>query len=209
MQKFALLTLLIIHAHCHGSAQGQEPILKKPEYKQTRALFGFFTEYVGEIQIDNKGEQNTFDQLPILGLGFDFTTDYNFNLNIEFLLTMPETMGDASGVKKQTYMARFDIVKQYNDQLSLMVGSSWVITNIYGDGGSQTLGNGGSTTDFPKAEGSVYSHNFTLDLSAEYSLKEKWAVRLHTLTYNIQDSDLFRWSYILSLNYYWDYKKLL
>ncbi len=205
MLKSLFLGSIFLCSLCYAKFENQSSD-KYLEYKSAKTILGTITEFVGDIQIDDKGTMNTFDFRPIFGIGIDFNTQYDFEFNTEFLVSYPEEMGDASGVSKQLFLIRADIQKKYFTHWYFKIGTSWFITNIYGNGGTQSLGNGAGSTAFPKSSKSNFSHNFTLDLSAEYMINKEWGVKLHTLYYNLHDTEQFAWSYIITANYYWDIK---
>jgi hypothetical protein len=212
-----LIMLLILSSNlCYAKKRAKKIKKKKPTiiqnekfvtFKKAKIIIGNINEFVGDVQIDNNGTMNEFTEFefkPIFGIGVDLKTKYSFELSGEILLTLPESLGDADDVTKQLFLARVDIQKEVIDNLFIKGGTTWFITYISGEGGTQSLSNGGGSTAFPKPAKSTFSHNFTLDGSVEYLPMKTFGIKLHTMLFNIHDKEQFAWSYILSANIYLD-----
>jgi hypothetical protein len=78
-----------------------------------------------------------------------------------------------------------------------------MVNNIRGGGGTVTLDNGDSTSEFYLPSESKTAVNNTFDLGAEVFLRS-FAFRLQTYTYALARSDRRQVSYTLIASYYHD-----
>ncbi|MBL7663879.1 MAG: hypothetical protein JNM93_02010 [Bacteriovoracaceae bacterium] len=167
--------------------------------------FGNYAHFINAMQVDTSGKTESFNINPYVVGGLEFALPKNkYYLNTEFGLTIPKTTADGSALLTMLFL-RADVAYRFRKgRYKLLLGSSLVMTNLKGNGGTVTLNNGGSPQTFYRAEETRTAYNNTLDLGLEYYFSRKWGARLQTIHYSIFDSEQRQMSYLLTFNYYWD-----
>ncbi len=99
-------------------------------------------------------------------------------------------------------MFRADVGYDPLEWLRLRVGTSIMLLNQQGRGGTANINNGTGTSDFYYPEENRSSMNNTFDLGVE-ALYQEWALRLQTYTYSLFAPESRQYSYSLFVSYYW------
>lgn len=174
------------------------------QFKYIGFHLGTLTEFYDAIQVDDQGTTDKFAINPMLGfsLEIEITPDWMWAPEINWVL--PREAGE--GVSKNLLMIRNDAIWRATDILRLRVGTSFMINNIRGQGGSKRLNNGAGTSEFYVPSESRTSINNTLDLGAE-ALMDEFAFRFQTYIYSLLKSERRQISYSLTLTYYYDMGK--
>lgn len=170
-------------------------------FKNIGLHLGGLTEFYNAIQVDNRGQKNKFDFAPFFGASTDIGLTDSWVMVPEFNWVLPQAIGD--GVTKNLFMLRLDGAWRGGDWWRLRVGTSLMINNIRGEGGTKTVSNGGSTSTFYLPSESKTAVNNTLDFGAE-ALYDSFAFRFQTYLYSIFRNDRRQVSYSLTLSYYYD-----
>jgi hypothetical protein len=165
------------------------------------AGLGNLTEFPSTVQTNDQGETNsTFTLAPSLHIGIKYDIYGQFSLNPELILTLPEKGRDPL-ISKFKYFTLFSGAYQYKDFL-FRLGVGFALQNISGTGGTQALGNGLNTTDFPMPESSSQSRNFLTLLGVEYYIIKSLSVRTEAYVYNIEEKLNRAYTYNLSVLYH-------
>lgn len=170
-------------------------------FKNIGFHIGGLTEFYNAIQVDTRGQKNKFDFHPLIGASTDITINESWALVPEIDWVLPRDAGD--GVSKNLLMLRIDGAWRATDWLRLRIGTSLMINNIKGKGGTKNVNNGGGTSDFYIPPDSKTSVNNTLDLGAEF-MYEQFAVRFQSYLYAPLKKDRRQISYSIIFSYYYD-----
>lgn len=177
-----------------------------PYWATLRAInfnLGAHTEFYNGIQKDTSGGMRKFDLAPTIGMGMDFSLPYeSFRLLPEINWVLPQ-FNDNSKIMKNTFMFRIDAGYRPRDWLQLRLGTSLMLLNQQGRGGSTTMNNGTSTSTFYYPDENRSSWNNTFDVGVE-TIWENWALRLQTYTYSLFEEKKRQLSYTLFITYYWE-----
>lgn len=103
---------------------------------------------------------------------------------------------------KRTLYILGDVGYKLNGNLILRYGLGLFSTTISADGGTLTLNNGSSTSEFYKPSQSVTSYNVTWNLGLESALSSNWSARFETFLYEALSSVKRDVSYTLNITYY-------
>lgn len=165
---------------------------------------GTLTEFVGSVQTDDQGKKNFFELNPTLGFSTQLTLTPQWIFSPELHWVLPREAG--SGVTKNLFMIRGDFGYAFEDWIRLRVGTSLMVNNIRGTGGTVPMNNGAGQSDFFVPPESQTSFNNTLDLAAEIHSNEL-ALRFQTFWYAILNNEKRQLSYALTLTFYYDLKE--
>ena len=186
------------------SAAQKETNANKIDFDNLGFHLGSLTEFVGSVQIDDSGKKNFFEINPFIGFSTQISLSPDWVFLPEFNWVLPREAG--SGISKNLFMVRGDFGYNYQDWLRLRVGSSLMINNIRGAGGSRPMNNGSGQSDFFLPPESKTSINNTLDLGIELH-SEELALRFQNYWYAILNNERRQLSYSLTLTYYYDLKE--
>lgn len=170
------------------------------EFKDLYAGAGTITQFVGRIQQDESGSTNSFDFNPYLTVGSEFHLYKDFSFTPEFAFTFPKDGRDPH-MKKWTYWTQLLGVYSWRD-FKFKFGPGLIMNRISSEGGSQTLNNGGSFSDFPMPKGSSTSTNMTLNFATEWRFIKEVSTRFEGQLVNLTDSDSRAFSYTISFYYH-------
>lgn len=170
-------------------------------FKKIGFHLGSLTEFVGEVQTDDRGATKTFAMNPSIGFSLDVELNENWALIPELHWVLPREAG--AGVSKNLFMLRTDVAWRWAKNWRLRAGTSIMVNNIRGEGGSRTLNNGGSTSDFYVPPESRSSVNNTLDFGGEFLL-DSLALRAQVFLYSPLKAERRHYSYLLAATYYYD-----
>ncbi len=162
---------------------------------------GTLTEFYDAVQVDDSGGQDKFALNPLLGFSTDFELTPTWALVPEINWVLPRQVTE--GTTKNLIMVRLDGAWRGGDWWRLRAGTSLMINNIRGDGGSTRMNNGGSTSEFYLPSESKTAVNNTLDFGAE-AFKDAFALRFQSYIYALARSERRQVSYTLTLSYYYD-----
>jgi hypothetical protein len=165
---------------------------------------GTLTEFVGSVQTDDQGKKNVFEMNPMLGFSTQLTLSPQWIFTPELNWVLPREAG--AGVSKNLFMIRGDFGYALEDWIRLRLGTSLMVNNIRGSGGTRPLNNGSGQSDFFVPPESQTSFNNTLDLGAEIH-SDELALRFQTYWYAILNSERRQLSYSLTLTFYYDLKE--
>lgn len=170
-------------------------------FKNIGFHLGGLTEFYDAVQVDTQGHTRKFDLRPTIGGSTDVELSESWALVPELDWVLPRDMGD--GVMENIFMVRVDGAWRGGEWWRLRIGSSLMVDNIKGGGGTKAVRNGGSTSNFYLPPESRTAVNNTLDFGAE-AFAGNFAFRLQTYTYALFRSDRRQLSYALFLSYYYD-----
>lgn len=163
---------------------------------------GFHTEFYNSVQIDDSGSMRKLDYAPTLGLGASVPLDYGFRFLPELNWVLPRYSG-SSRILRNLFMIRGDLGYDPLEWLRLRAGTSLMVLNQHGRGGSTSISNGNSTSTFYYPDENHSSINNTFDLGIE-AMYEQWSLRLQTYTYSLFKEERRQVSYTLFVTYFWD-----
>ena len=170
------------------------------QFKTIGFHLGGHTEFMGAVQTDTQGTRPKFRPAPMVGFSADVMVTDSWRLVPEINWMLPQS---SDGVMRNLWMVRLDGAWQGGEWWRLRVGTSIMVNNIRGGGGTVTLDNGDSTSEFYLPSESKTAVNNTFDLGAEVFLRS-FAFRLQTYTYALARSDRRQVSYTLIASYYHD-----
>lgn len=189
---------------CTLSARAEDPNTDDSISKRFKNIgfhLGGLTEFYNAIQTDTRGQKNKFDFNPLIGGSTDVEMSEHWALVPELNWVLPREIG--SGVSKNLFMLRLDGAWRGGEWWRLRIGTSLMVNNIRGGGGTKTVRNGGSTSTFYVPSESRTAVNNTLDFGGEL-IYDSFAVRLQTYTYALFRKDRRQLSYSLMFTYYYD-----
>jgi hypothetical protein len=161
---------------------------------------GTITQFVGKVQTDTSGSTNKFDFNPYLTVGAEFFIYSDFSFTPEFAFTFPQDSRD-SYMKKWTYWTQLLGVYTYQD-FKFKLGPGLLMNQISSDGGTQTLNNGTSSSDFPMPNGTSTSRNLTLNFATQWQFIKEASARFEGQLINLTDSESRSFSYTFSFYYH-------
>ena len=170
---------------------------------------GSHTEFFGAVQNDSSGGMRKWELAPIIGVGTRLKLPLDsFTFLPEFNWVLPRDAG-TSKIMKNLFMFRGDIGYNPVDWFRLRVGSSLLLANQHGQGGSTNMNNGNSTAKFYYPDENRTSWNNTLDLGVEllplfFEEPQNWSLRLQTYTYSVFREDRRQVSYSVFWTYTWN-----
>ncbi len=145
---------------------------------------GNITHFAGEIQTDEEGTKNYFELNPYFNGSIDFYLRIqNLYVSPSLGLTLPLDAKDELITRFDIFFTPYLIYTWRN--LSMGVGPGIAVTYYLTDGGTQTLRNGTSSSDFFMPDGSSYTQNITLNLSAKIKVAKIFQPKIETFIYNI------------------------
>ncbi len=174
-----------------------------PPFESISFNLGSHTEFYNAVQIDQNGNKRKFQFRPTLGAGVALPLDYGFRFLPEFNWVLPFTENTTSKIIKNLFMFRADFGYDPLDWLRLRVGTSLMLLNQHGQGGSATIDNGNSTSTFYYPDENRSSLNNTFDLGTQFMYRD-WSLRLQTYTYSLFKKERRQLSYTLFITYDWD-----
>jgi hypothetical protein len=163
---------------------------------------GLHTEFYNNVQIDDSGSMRKFDYAPTLGFGASVPLDYGWRFLPELNWVLPRYAG-SSKIIRNLFMIRGDFAYDPLEWLRLRVGSSLMVLNQHGQGGSTSISNGNSSSTFYYPDENHSSINNTFDLGIE-AIYDKWSFRLQTYTYSLFKEERRQVSYNIFVTYFWD-----
>lgn len=165
---------------------------------------GTLTEFYDAVQIDDNGKKEKFAFNPMLG----FSTDVEIVPDIHFIpeihWVLPREAEE--GITQNLFMFRADVAWRPSDWWRWRLGSSLMVNNIRGEGGSRQVRNGNGYSKFYVPADSSTSINNTLDLAVE-GLWDAFGLRLQTYVYSVLKSERRQISYTLMFTYYYELGK--
>jgi hypothetical protein len=173
------------------------------QFKNLGFSAGTLTEFVGFVQNDTKGTRDRFAWNPYVGFSLDIELPASFRLIPEMNWVLPRESGN-SGIKKNLFMFRMDGAYPILDELRLRFGTSLMVQNIRGPGGTQNVSNGSGTSSFYVPSESQTSLNNTLDFGADFFITKAFSVRFQSFIYSAFKNESRQWSYILGGTYFYD-----
>ncbi len=184
---------------CALSTQAADTITQR--LKNVGFHVGSLTEFVGAVQVDDRGTKENFTLNPFLGFSTDVNLNNSWTWVPEINWVLPREAGD--GITKNLFMVRADFAWEASDLYRLRIGTSLMVNNIRGQGGTKRMNNGSGTSEFYVPAESRTSVNNTLDLGGELFM-EDFSLRFQTFIYALLRSDRRQYSYTLTLSYYYD-----
>lgn len=170
---------------------------------------GSHTEFFGTVQNDTSGGMRKLDFAPTVGLGTEikFQEGSSFLFLPEFNWVLPQKAG-SSQIIKNLFMFRADIGYLAFNWLRLRMGTSLLLANQHGRGGSTNVNNGNTQSKFYYPSENRSSWNNTLDFGIEFfptflEEPQNWNLRLQTYTYSVFREQQRQISYTLFWTYYW------
>lgn len=170
------------------------------DVKDFYAGAGSLTQFVGRIQQDESGSTNSFEFNPYLSIGTEFGLYKDFSFAPEFSFSFPKSSRD-SRISKMSYWAQLLAIYTWKD-FKIKFGPGLIMNRISSDGGTQTLNNGTSTSDFPMPNGSSTSRNLTLNTAIQWQFIEQVSARFEGWAVNLSDSESRSFSYTFSAYYH-------
>jgi hypothetical protein len=177
-------------------------LFSRENIKEIDFNFGSHTEFYNNVQIDDSGGMRKFDFAPTLGAGLLLPYNDFFKIIPEFNWVLPRFIEDQK-IMINLFMVRGDVAFDPMTWLRLRLGTSIMILNQHGRGGSTTMNNGNTQTRFFYPDRNHSSINNTFDLGVE-TLFNSWSLRFQTYTYSIFDKAHQQISYSLFVTYHWE-----
>lgn len=165
---------------------------------------GNHTEFFNGVQNDGKGGVRKFQFAPTLGVGLSVPLNSQvWRFLPEFNWVLPQK-AESSKIIKNLFMFRADFGYDVLDWLRLRAGTSIMLRNIHGRGGSVQGNNGNETSTFYYPSENSSAFNNTFDLGVEFKPMEELGLRFQTYTYSLFNGERRQISYTLLGTYYWE-----
>jgi hypothetical protein len=198
MTKVYFFSLLLSFA----AAALARPMETSESLESLYLSLGSHTEFYNALQKDQSGNKRRMDFNPTLGLGLALNLPSSaWRILPEFIWVLPQEAG-SNKIIKNIFMLRGDLAYDLH-ALRIRLGTSFVLLNQHGLGGSAELDNGNSTSTFYYPEENRSSLNNTVDLGLELIFNPDWSTRLQTYTYSLFAEEQRQISYTLFLTYHW------
>jgi hypothetical protein len=162
---------------------------------------GVHTDFYNKVQMDGSGGMRIFDPAPTLGGGMLIPMNSDFFFLPEINWVLPQQPGER--ILKNLFMMRADLGFDPIEWFRIRLGTSLMLLNQSGGGGSAEIKNGNGTSTFYYPDQSRSSLNNTLDLGFEF-LIHSFSLRLQNYIYSPLKEERRQISYSLFLSYYWD-----
>jgi hypothetical protein len=166
---------------------------------------GSHTEFYNASQINTSGDKNKIQLIPTIGTSIPFALPYQFEFLPEFNWVLPVNQGSTK-IIKNIFMFRADFGYLVTDWFKVRSGTSLILQNQHGRGGSTQIENGNSVSTFYYPDANRSSFNNTFDLGVEI-FHENWSTRLQTYTYSLFQEQRREVSYTVFITYLWDFKQ--
>jgi hypothetical protein len=122
------------------------PAMSKDDSLPITLNLGSHTEFFGAVQDDSSGSLRKWELAPTVGIGTRlniFSPEFTFLP--EFNWVLPRSAG-SSKIIKNLFMFRADVGYNPVDWFRLRLGTSLMLANQHGQGGTTTMNNGNSTS---------------------------------------------------------------
>lgn len=196
MKKFYLFLIIVLQCNANAALFSRENI------KEVNLNFGSHTEFYNNVQIDDSGGMRKFDFAPTIGAGLLLPYNEYFKVLPEFNWVLPRFIENQK-IMINLFMFRGDVAFEPIDWLRLRLGTSVMILNQHGRGGSTSMNNGNGQTRFFYPDENRSSINNTFDVGLE-TILESWSFRFQTYTYSLFNQDHRQISYTLFVTYHWE-----
>jgi hypothetical protein len=200
--RYLIISLSFLGCFYAWGAETETSTSYLPAIEKVLLNFGSHTEFYNAVQINESGETRKFQIAPTIGAGVSLPLEYGWRFLPEFNWVLPFKQGSRQ-VIKNLFMLRADFGHDPFKWLRLRIGTSLMILNQHGLGGSTKIKNGNTTSTFYYPDENHSSINNTFDLGAEY-LYQNWSLRLQTYTYSLFQQERRQLSYTLFVSYYLD-----
>ncbi len=169
--------------------------------KDTYLGIGSYTSLPGKVQTDDSGDTNgIFDLEPYILAGIEYQLYQDWSAFAEAGLVKPGSGRDPR-ITKMNYFLLFSGAYNYMDWV-FKLGAGLFYTRISSEGGTQSLNNGTTTTDFPMPDAAVVSQNIITTLGIEYYFHKEMSAKLEGHYFNLESSEGNALSYTLSVSYH-------
>ena len=176
--------------------------LYKQRFEAVTFNFGSHTEFFNDVQDDTKGGMRKFEWGPTIGIGASLPLIQSLRFLPEVNWVLPKDNGEEWKIIQNIFMFRADLGYDPLEWLRLRLGTSLMVLNQHGQGGTTKMDNGNDQSNFYYPEENRSSINNTFDLGIE-AMYEEYSVRLQTYTYSLLEKESRQVSYTLFLTYYW------
>ncbi|MBF0360383.1 MAG: hypothetical protein HQK49_05190 [Oligoflexia bacterium] len=167
---------------------------------------GNLTHYANAVQINYGGKKNTFAWNPFIkfgyNLGFGETKKWSFNPS--YTLVYPDHNGDTH-TKQFISFTSFDFGYFVVDNLQCKLGAGFFFYNVSGDGETEDLRNGGSTSTFYVPKYSKVSINSSLDMGVGYRILSFLSADLDVYILSLNREVSKQYNYAMSITYYFNH----
>lgn len=161
--------------------------------------FGTYVPFFNKVQVSESGATQTFDFNPYLGIGKPIRYKGAHFFLPEFGYTFFTTT--AKKTNKSIVFFKYNF-GYFLKNFVIRYGFTTHWYRLGGEGGTVTLNNGNSTTDFKAPSTTQTTYFTTLDLGTEYFLSKSIGVRFDLNTMSFTNSDSMAFNYLLTFNYY-------
>jgi len=161
---------------------------------------GNLTQFVGRVQTDDSGSTNSFELNPYVSAGASFHVWNSFTFDPELSFDFPSS-GDDGYIKTWTYWIQLPVAYRY-ENFKFKFGPGFLFNKISAEGGTVTLNNGNSTSDFPLPNGSSTSRNLTMNLGVDWEFIKDISIRTEGWIINLTDSESRSINYTISFYYH-------
>ena len=169
--------------------------------KDTYLGLGSYTSLPGKVQTDDSGDTNgLFDLEPYILGGLEYQIYEDWSAFAEAGFVKPGS-GREPKISKMTYFFLLSGAYNFMDWV-FKIGGGLSMTRISSDGGTQTLNNGTTTTDFPMPDAAVVSQNLITTIGVEYYFHQEMSAKLEGHYFNLASEDAQAWSHTVSVSYH-------
>ena len=161
---------------------------------------GTFVPYFNKAQISNTGATRKFELNPYVGYGQQFHISGPHYFMPEIALAF--YLDNAKKTTRRTLFLHYDFSYVLTNVFLLRYGLTTYWHTIEGEGGTVTLRNGDSYSDFKAPSKARTSYYTTVDFGGEYFFNPVRSLRLDVNMMNARDFENRAFNYILSYNWY-------
>ncbi|MFN8370743.1 MAG: outer membrane beta-barrel protein [Bacteriovoracaceae bacterium] len=161
---------------------------------------GNLTEFVANVQVDEKGGKNYIEFKPYMSFFIRHDFNESFSLLPEIGITYP-MKGESPNTKKTIYMIRLDLGYRFYDFIA-KAGTALFVTQIKGSGGTEKLNNGTSYDEFYLPAESHTARNYTINLGLEYFIIPELSVKSELFVFSMFENVSRQFSYAIALTYH-------
>lgn len=160
-----------------------------------------------QVQTSANGGTSGFKVAPYFAASIDYYVHEKWVAIPEIGWVVQREAGD-SRISKNLFFIRTDMAYYLTPELRLRAGTSFMILNIGGNGGEETLPNGDSNETYFVPSERRTALNQTLDFGAEYII-DRISIRAGAYIYSWFDDDERIITYSTSLSYLIPIKELM
>jgi len=161
---------------------------------------GTYVPFFNKVQTSDAGDTRKFDLNPYFGIGTQLPMSGPHYFMPEFGYAY--FMEPATNTRKDMFFLHYNFAYTFSESLIWRYGLTTHWYRLMGLGGTQTLDNGNSTTEFNSPDRTVITYFTTLNLGAEFFINREMSLRFDLNMMNSNDLEDRAYNYLFTLNFY-------